>query len=218
MDLAGIIIRIRTTFMRGFFHLLYHQLAWSYDRVASLVSLGMWQDWISAVLPYIQDPVVLELGSGPGHIQLALKQKGIRAVGLDASSQMARMAASRVRKSNQVSELVIGYAQLMPFAKDTFKQVLATFPSDYIFKSATVQEIQRVLIPSGECLILPAAWITASSLKFRWAARLFEITGQVPDHQPDWLGPFVQAGFTAETIPIELPSSRLILIRARKAA
>ena len=78
--------------LNTFFHLLYHQFAWTYDWVAAIVSLGRWKDWISATLPYLDGPLVLEIGHGPGHLQVALQAKGIQAVGLDASAQMGRQA------------------------------------------------------------------------------------------------------------------------------
>jgi ubiquinone/menaquinone biosynthesis C-methylase UbiE len=216
MNLSSAFLRIRSALMRGFFHLLYHQLAWTYDGVASLVSLGMWQDWVTAALPYVRGPSVLELGPGPGHLQLALRRSGLNPIGLEASRQMSRLAYSRLVEKDKSSLIVNGYAQLMPFANASFHQVLATFPTEYIIDPDTIREISRVLAPGGECLVLPAAWITTQSFPFRWAARLFEITGQVPDVQPDWTGPFIQAGFSAETIPITLPHSRLIIIRACK--
>jgi ubiquinone/menaquinone biosynthesis C-methylase UbiE len=203
--------------MRGFFHLLYHQFAWNYDWVSRMVSLGMWQDWIAATLPYLQGPYVLELGPGPGHIQQVLAGRGVNSIALEASPQMARLAYSKVKLNKNFPDVVIGYAQFMPFRNSTFDQVLATFPTDYIFDPDTIQQIDRILQPGGTCFILPAAWITAPALPFRVAARLFELTGQVPIDLPDWAGPFTQAGFTVELIPIELPRSRLILIRAVKA-
>lgn len=202
--------------MRGFFHLLYHQFAWSYDWVSALVSLGMWQEWIAATLPYIKGPRVLELGPGPGHIQQALAERGVESVALEASPQMARLVSSRLKKGKLALNLVNGYAQSMPFPDRSFDQVLATFPTDFITDPLTLQQVFRVLRPGGDCLVLPAAWITASALPFRWAARLFEITGQVPTVLPDWAAPFTRAGFSVELIPIQLPRSRLILIQARK--
>ena len=83
MDLKSSILQFRTAFMRGFFHLLYHQFAWSYDWFSGLVSLGMWQDWIAATLPYLQGPKVLELGPGPGHIQQALVNQGVESYSLE---------------------------------------------------------------------------------------------------------------------------------------
>ena len=97
MNFKSSLFRYRSAFMRGFFHLLYHQFAWSYDWVSGLVSLGMWQDWIEVALPYLKGPKVLELGPGPGHIQKALAERGVESVALEASPQMAGFVYSRVK-------------------------------------------------------------------------------------------------------------------------
>ena len=59
------------------FHLLYHQLAWVYDWIAALVSCGLWNTWVVQALPYLEGPLVLELGPGPGHMQAALRRMGV---------------------------------------------------------------------------------------------------------------------------------------------
>lgn len=95
-DLPSPILKLRSALMRGFFHLLYHQFAWTYDFVSGVVSIGMWQSWITAMLPFLEGPNILELGPGPGHLQLALARRGLISFGLDASPQMTRMAALRL--------------------------------------------------------------------------------------------------------------------------
>ena len=63
--------RLRTAFMRAFFAGLYTQMAWTYDLVAAVVSVGMWTSWVRSTLTYLNGPQVLELGHGPGHLQIA---------------------------------------------------------------------------------------------------------------------------------------------------
>ena len=36
--------------MRLFFRLLYHPFAWTYDGVASAVSMGRWKRWVLAAV------------------------------------------------------------------------------------------------------------------------------------------------------------------------
>ena len=74
-------------FLRFFFHQLYHGFAWTYDFVAASVSIGRWRGWVLTALPYLEGPRVLELGHGPGHLQLALFESGLAPLGLDASRQ-----------------------------------------------------------------------------------------------------------------------------------
>lgn len=137
------------------YHLLYHQFAWTYDVVAWLVSGGLWRRWILAVLPALQGRV-LELGFGTGHAQLALANRPAVA-GLDASPQMAAIAAARLRRGGFQPRLVRGLAQALPFPAAAFDTVLATFPAEYILDPATHDEIRRVLAPGGRLVIVPLA-------------------------------------------------------------
>ncbi|MCB9446672.1 MAG: class I SAM-dependent methyltransferase, partial [Ardenticatenaceae bacterium] len=41
------------------FRLLYNELAWTYDAVSWLVSLGDWRSWQQAALPFVLGPDVL---------------------------------------------------------------------------------------------------------------------------------------------------------------
>lgn len=172
--------RLLTTILRHFFHLLYHQLAFTYDLVAWVVSLGRWRGWVLALVDDIQGPAVLEIGHGPGHLLLALWHRGLRPVGLDASSQMSFLAYERLCREGVGPVLVNGYAQYMPFFAGSFDQVVATFPAEFIWEQATLHEIQRILKPHGQFLLLPIAWIGGNRPLERAARWLFQITHQAP--------------------------------------
>jgi ubiquinone/menaquinone biosynthesis C-methylase UbiE len=208
--------------MRAFFYLLYQPMAWSYDLVAALVSWGRWKEWIMTALPYLGGPQILELGHGPGHLQVALHRKGISTFGLDVSRQMGKQASKRISMQGYSQKLSCGYAQKTPFSDNSFDQIAATFPTDYIYSSEALAEIHRVLKPDGMLVVLPAAWITGKSLVDRWAATLFMVTGQTPemDSHPGWkskwLEPFTQAGFQTQTEMIYETSWSLVIILARK--
>ena len=53
MTVRSISRHIVARFMRAFFYLLYQPMAWSYDFVAAVVSLGRWHEWVMTVLPYL---------------------------------------------------------------------------------------------------------------------------------------------------------------------
>jgi ubiquinone/menaquinone biosynthesis C-methylase UbiE len=92
------------TILRFFFKLLYHQFAFAYDLVAATVSLGRWKDWVMSILPFVEGPRVLEIGFGPGHLQRRLLQRGLIAVGIDESPQMARLAKRNLTGTSVASE------------------------------------------------------------------------------------------------------------------
>lgn len=217
--------RVISSSLKLFFRLLYHEFAWSYNWVAAVVSLGRWNSWVYSVIPYLDKSIILELGSGPGQLQTALAKKGIHAFGIDASWQMAKQARNRLRNLSSSGNISYGRSQSLPFASGKFDQVVATFPSEYIVDPDTLGQIWRVLKSDGELIVLPAAWITGSKWWDRLAAGLFRITGQAPNFDPESGGEpdifsleFIEKfGFYISREIIELPSSKVLLIRAQKS-
>ena len=210
--------RLLGWFLRIFFHLLYHQFAWTYDWVAAGVSLGRWNEWIKSILPYLQEGRILELGHGPGHLQAELLRKGLTSFGLDASPQMSHQAMHRLQKMGFLPKLVRGFAQSLPFEENTFQTVVATFPSEYIVDPPTLSEIVRVLEPGGQVIILALAWITGEKCLERAAGGLFRITGQSPEWEDRFLEPVRDAGFLAHVDWVDLKTSRLAIIVGQKLA
>jgi SAM-dependent methyltransferase len=206
--------------LRPLYDLLYHQFAWTYDFVAAVVSLGQWQDWVRASLPFVQGASVLELGYGPGHLQVALAEKGYRVFGLDESRFMSRLAGKRLKKARLPIRLSRGYAQNLPFASSSVQSVISTFPSEYIFEPHTLEEVRRVLSPGGNFVVLPWAWITGRGVLERVAAGLAHVTGETPGPAgsiPAGLRErFQEAGLEVAWEILPLRSSALLVINATK--
>ncbi len=183
--------------------------------MAWVASLGRWKSWVVSVLPELADGRVLELGHGPGSLQLAMRNKGITAFGVDFSAQMGRIAASRLHVEKQEPMLARGAGQHLPFKSEGFDQLVATFPSEYILFPETLAEIRRVLRPRGSLVVLPIAWITGGNPLGRVAAWLFRVTGQAGQ----WTGLFGEAirkaGFGVTEKRVKLKGSELILIIAK---
>jgi ubiquinone/menaquinone biosynthesis C-methylase UbiE len=209
--------------LRIFFALLYHQFAWIYDWVAAIVSLGKWQEWVLAILPYLEGSNILELGHGPGHLQAALLKIGdstiqkISVFGLDQSPQMGRIARRRLTHLGVSPSLVNGYAQLLPFSNGFFNQVVATFPTEYIADPSTLAEIWRVLAPGGKLVILPLAWITGQRWRERLVAWVSRITGQSPHWDEAALTPFLKAGYQVQAERVKLQSSEVLILIATRS-
>ena len=205
--------------LRFLFHLLYHQFAWTYDCVAALVSLGCWKSWVQAALPRLNGRV-LELGFGPGHLQISLQENGLQAFGLDESCQMARQASRRIRRKRFFSCLTRGYAQRIPFRKESFNCVAATFPSEYIFDPQSLEEIKRVLVPGGRLVILPMAWITGARPLERLVACLMRVVGETPGKPGSLpraiMERFTQLGFEVSSEIVKLKNSQVLIVVAKK--
>ena len=230
------------TILRFFFRLLYHQFAFGYDLVAATVSLGRWKDWVMSILPFVEGTRVLEIGFGPGHLQRTLLSRGLLAVGIDESAQMARLAKHNLSKTTLVPKsqnargahrphqsayaqatLTRGLAQHLPFRDHSFDTIVATFPAEYIFESATLIEARRVLTANGRFVILPGATILGHSKLDRLMAWLFRITGETPANLAEILrhrskAAFAKSGFQVEVRELDVRSSTVFVMIAGKSA
>jgi ubiquinone/menaquinone biosynthesis C-methylase UbiE len=204
--------------LRFLFHHFYHSFAWTYDFVAAVVSVGRWKDWAFAALPYIRGTRVLEIGFGPGHLQVELNQCGFRVFGLDESRQMIRRAQAKLAQNQLPVALTRGYAQFLPLAADSLDCVVATFPSEYIADRLTLAEIKRTLKPSGRLVIIPMARIWGKSLTDRAAKWLFRITGQTEELTDTFEGRIksllTETGFRVEMFHAEIRRSTVSIIVA----
>jgi ubiquinone/menaquinone biosynthesis C-methylase UbiE len=208
--------RVLAAALKIFFKLLYHQLAWAYDGIAWVVSLGAWQQWIRSVVPYVKGSKVLEIGFGPGHLLAELAQEGSIAFGVDESWQMARLAQKNLNRKNSPANLLRGKAEALPLSDESIQQVVMTFPAEYILNPLTLGEIHRILIKGGSVYIIPFAWITGRSPAHRLAAWVNRITGEAPPWDERILEPLEKAGFTTSWEMKDYISSKVILLHLVK--
>jgi ubiquinone/menaquinone biosynthesis C-methylase UbiE len=229
------------TILRFFFHLLYHQFAFTYDLVAATVSLNRWKDWMMSVIPFIEGNQILEIGHGPGHLQWILLSRNLVAVGIDESAQMGRLAKRNLTRPAQIGSahkasplsqstppgpsfhfaytqinLTRGIAQQLPFLNESFDTIVATFPTEYITDSATLSEVKRCLSNGGKLIVLPAALPKNPFLDW-----LFRVTHQSPIEAIDivkarFKEPFVAAGFRTEVKTLDAKSGTLLIVLAIK--
>ncbi len=212
-------MRFALALLRTAYYLLYHQLAWTYDLAAAIVSLGKWRSWTRCSLPFLNGRV-LEIGYGPGHLQLDLHDKGFTAYGVDESRQMAHQALRRLWKKGILSRLSRGYAQNLPFHAESFDSIVSTFPSEYIFDPQTLKEAQRVLRPGGSLVIIPMAWITGNLPWEKSLAWLMRIVGEAPG-KPGQLPAavrerFKHAGLLVNSTLVDIPGSKVLVVTGLK--
>lgn len=199
--------------LRVFFYLLYQPLAWSYDAVAWLVSLGRWRSWVNSILPELSTGGrILELGHGPGHLQVAMRNQGVEPVGIDLSAQMGRLAIRRLRSAKHAPLLVRADGRRLPFRSGAFQHIVATFPTEYIVQASTLAEARRTLSATGSLVLLPVAWITGRNLLEHAAAWLFRITGEAGEWDGRFSAAIRQAGFAVEEKRVALPGSEVMLL------
>ena len=225
------------TLLRFFFYLLYHPFAFTYDLVATTVSLGRWKDWVLSVVPFIEGDHILEIGHGPGHLQRLLLSRNLPAVGIDESAPMGRLAKRNLMSFLNPKEdnpnlttqqtayaqinLTRGLAQHLPFPDNYFDTLVATFPTEYIFALETLNEAHRVLVDRGRFVILPGATIAGRGIMDRFMAFIFRITGESPPNLAEFLKnrsekSFAEAGFHVQMHELELKSSLVFIMVATK--
>ena len=198
------------------FHLLYHELAFTYDAVAWLVSLGQWQAWGRTVLDRVRGPRVLEIGHGPGHLLIALARSGRRPIGIDLSPQMIRIAQQNIRRAGVAAPQVQCRAQALPFRSGEFDSVVATFPSDYIADLATLREVQRVTNGRGRMIVVFGAQLIGREPSKRLIEWLYRLTGQREKTFNDEESIFDRAGMPARIERETIGASTVTLIVAEK--
>lgn len=205
------------------FRLLYNELAWTYDVVSWVVSLGQWRMWQQSSLPFLVGRRVLELGHGPGHMLLALVEAGYEVVGVDISPNMGRLARRRLLTAGQRPPLVQADVCCLPFSA-VFDSVLATFPTNYIIQPETLAAVRRLLREGGRLVIVPAATLTNTNPLTRFIGWLYQITGQraVPDvdsppvvsNEAYFEAVLRQAGFVPRVHTVRRPHSIVTVIVA----
>lgn len=176
--MPAILIRLLSPFIEKFFDLLYNQFAWGYDLVAWIVSIGNWNTWVKSITEELNGSQTLELGFGTGHLQKALLNEGKQIFGLDRSIHMGKISRTRLRELKLSPNLINGTVQNMPLPNNSIDQIVATFPSEYIADPVTIREVDRVLKPEGQVVILYAANFTKNKSIHQLITWLYTITGQ----------------------------------------
>jgi ubiquinone/menaquinone biosynthesis C-methylase UbiE len=159
--------------------LLYNELAWTYDPVSWLVSLGRWRRWQQTILSHLPPSGrVLEVGFGPGHLLRDLAAAGYRAVGLELSPAMLRLARRRLRRQRVDTALCRGAAGALPFTGSAFDAVVLTFPTPYVYDPAWLAQLPRVLRAGGTLIVVEMASFNGNHPVERGLESLYRVTGQ----------------------------------------
>jgi ubiquinone/menaquinone biosynthesis C-methylase UbiE len=213
------VVKLWGRLVRFGFRLLYNEMAFTYDWVSWVVSLGAWRCWGRAALKYLKvEPGqwVLELAHGTGNLQLDLRAAAPRTIGYDLSPYMGRIASHKLYKGGYPIQLARGKAQQLPFPASSFAAVVSTFPTDFIIADATLHEVYRVLKPDGQFIIVPNGVLTGRSLSRTSLEWLYRITGQRGGQDMSLADFFQSYGFEAEMKLEDCPRSVAQVIVARK--
>jgi SAM-dependent methyltransferase len=201
------------------FRLLYNELAFTYDAVSWIVSLGQWQTWQRTVIPHVAaapGATILELAHGTGSLEIDLRTAGFRTVALDLSPAMGRLARRKLMRWGLHPPLVRGMAQALPFPDATFPAVVSTFPTEFIVDPATLREVHRVLVPGGRLIVVFGGTLTSKDAASEVLELAYRITGQRGLWPEGIETRFEDVGFMVEVVMEELDRSVVWLFVAEK--
>jgi demethylmenaquinone methyltransferase/2-methoxy-6-polyprenyl-1,4-benzoquinol methylase len=130
---------------------IFTGIAASYDRVATVLSLGQDPRWRRAAVDAIDarpEDRVLDVATGTGMVAQALHDRyGCTVVGLDQSADMLAVARTR---DGVYESVVEGRAEKLPFPDASFDHLTFTYLLRYVEDpAATMRELARVVKPGG---------------------------------------------------------------------
>ena len=198
------------------FEALYGPLVPIYDWVSRAGFAGEWARWQRTVLQFVANGPVLEIGPGTGELLPVLAAQGLAPCGVEFSAPMIARARRKWRaRGMRAVPIVRGRAERLPFAGGTFGGVVATFPSAYIFRPTTWEEIARVLRPGGDVAIVLGGELSPHGLGRRLRAMAYGLLygGSLRDRLPP--PPESSLDLRWEIVPTV--HGRAILLVGRKA-
>jgi ubiquinone/menaquinone biosynthesis C-methylase UbiE len=141
--------------LRFFNAVLYNALAPVYNGLDWLTG-GAWWRLVSRALDYVpQGGRVLEIGFGPGKLQVELARRSERCVGLDLAWGMCRYTQRRLRRAGLAARITQGSAFVLPYPEGAFDAVVSTFALSGLPEGAdAVCEMARVTAPGGRVVLV----------------------------------------------------------------
>ena len=171
---------------------IYDLFAPLYDLLICVPIFGLRKEQ-SAALPHVAGKRILEIGCGTGYLLERLASPAGSVVGLDISQGMLREARKRLSREDKKVHLIQGSYYDIPFEKESFDCVLATFALTHAPDLLPVLgEIARVLEPGGRLVIVDVGPPIKPSSGSRLMTRMWRILGDYPRDESPYLD---SAGF-----------------------
>lgn len=206
------------------FRLLYNELAWTYDSVSAVVSLGAWRCWTQTALLHLPQTGagrVLEIAHGTGNLQLDLLKAGYNTTACDLSPYMGRITRRKLARNGLHAHLVQSRGQVLPFQDWAFTGVVTTFPTWFFRDQNTRTEVYRVLEPGGRWVMVLSGVFEGGGIFPRLLEFAYRVTGQRAGDMDAALEAlqrdFRLTGFSTRIVHESCPRSRVILLIAEKS-
>lgn len=141
---------------------MFDHISNTYDRVNSILSLGLHKSWRNQLiqrLPKQNNLYLLDIATGTGDvlIQSLKKQKASMGVGVDLAQKMLDLGEKKLKKQNPSlnAQFKVANAESLPFKDAIFDATTISFGIRNVENPLNaLKEMYRVIKPGGRCLVL----------------------------------------------------------------
>jgi ubiquinone/menaquinone biosynthesis C-methylase UbiE len=153
---SDIIDHPKRTFLPAAGHDLFLPL---YDPLVSLLGGDRARSDLVAQADITSGQRVLDIGCGTGTLAVMLKRSHaeVEVIGLDPDPKALRRAKAKATRAGLSLQLDHGFADELPYTKDSFDRVLSSFMFHHLEeqnREKTLREVSRVLKPGGSFHLL----------------------------------------------------------------
>jgi len=140
---------------------MFNNIAFRYDFLNSLLSLGIHKGWRRKAVNIFKDKspqLILDVATGTADFAIEnLKANPSKVIGVDISAGMLEIGKQKLRKKglqNKI-ELQLVDAEVLPFSDNTFHAIPVAFGvRNFENLEKGLTEMQRVLKPGGDLVII----------------------------------------------------------------
>ncbi len=128
------------------------RIARAYDLAVPL--MPFWRRWLSAALPHLRGPRVLEVSFGTGWL-LTQYAGRYETHGVDLNHRMLQIATRNLHRRGLTAELRLANVEARPYPDEAFDTVLNTMAfTGYPDANKAIGELCRVLKPDGRLVMI----------------------------------------------------------------
>ncbi len=163
------------------FRLLYNEVAFTYDVVSRIASLGQWRCWQRSIFPFMGPPeydTVLELAHGTGDLQVDLLEAGYRTVALDLSNAMGRITQRKLWRKGLRTPILRADVFHLPLKSSSFAAIVCTFPTAFVFRPDMLAELKRILTRDGSADFVLTGQLNGGDRVKALIRGIYRVTGQ----------------------------------------
>jgi ubiquinone/menaquinone biosynthesis C-methylase UbiE len=173
---------------------LYNALAPAYNAIDWL-TFGAWWRLVRRALDYVPpNGRILEVGFGPGKLQVELARRASLSAGLDLAWGMCRLTHRRLRRAGLTPKITRGSVFSLPYPAYTFDTVVSTFAfSGFPNGQTAMNEMARVTAENGRLVLVDIGLPPDNNRLGTLLARTWERMG---DYLYDMPGMMKTAGLT----------------------